>query len=68
MICKICGATFKKNDLALIRNAWLQAGGSGILPELAKVHPDCDKQEQAMLKSGKIKLAELFATTLGQDQ
>jgi len=58
----ICGEIFKKDDLALIRDAWLQAGGFGILPEQAKVHLECNMKEQALIKSGKIKLPEIFST------
>lgn len=65
MICAICGKNFKKDDLALIRDAWLIAVGSGILPEQAKVHLDCNKKEQALIKSGKIKLTELFSNSSG---
>lgn len=60
MICKICGKEFKKGEVATVRTAWLRAGGFGTVPPEARVHPHCDTREAAGLKSGKIKLSDIY--------
>lgn len=59
MPCAICGKT-KRNDLCTIRQSWLDAGGFGYVPPAARVHPECDAQEQHDLKAGKLKLSDLW--------
>ncbi len=46
-ICAICGKGHKRGELFTIREAWIQAGGWGSIPEHARVHVGCDKKEQS---------------------
>jgi len=60
MDCAICKNSFKVNDLTTIRESWILDGGWGTIPESAIAHPACDSREQKDLKSGKIKLSDLW--------
>ena len=59
-ICPICKKKYKKGQLVIIRESWIQAGGFGHVPPDARCHPSCDEQEQRKLKAGKIKLIDLW--------
>lgn len=59
IICGICGKG-KQDDLFTFRQSWLAFGGFGSVPEYARVHLECDNKEQEQIKSGKIKLENLY--------
>jgi hypothetical protein len=57
-VCAICGQTGKPEFT--IRASWTQAGGWGAIPPAARVHVPCDAKEQALLKSGRLRLEQLW--------
>jgi hypothetical protein len=66
VICGICGKTYvgkSHNPTFTVRESWIQAGGWGSIPDAAIVRPTCDVKEQRLLKSGKLKLAQLWNRT-----
>jgi hypothetical protein len=58
IICAICHQ--EGSDLHTVRESWTQAGGWGSIPDAAIVHPACDRKEQRLLKSGRLKLSDIF--------
>jgi hypothetical protein len=59
--CAICGEPFKSQEWQCRRQSWLDLGGNpDNLPPEACVHRECNGQEQWRLRTGKIKLSELF--------
>lgn len=60
MKCGICGDKFEEGDCSTLREAWLQAGGMGSIPIHAIVHPDCNAIEQHHLKSGRVRLEDIY--------
>jgi hypothetical protein len=50
-ICPICGKGTEAGKLATVRQSWVDAGGLresfGYVPPEARVHVNCDNQEQA---------------------
>jgi hypothetical protein len=43
--CAICGRPFEGTTVTTIRQAWIDAGGWGSIPDHAIVHARCDKAE-----------------------
>jgi hypothetical protein len=46
MICAICKKPIEAKQLATIRQAWIDAGGWGTIPQEAIVHTRCDAAEK----------------------
>lgn len=62
MNCAICGKEFGEGQYSTVRETWLKAGGWGDIPDAAIVHPACDQDEMAKIKSGKVKLSDIWNT------
>lgn len=66
MSCPICGKN--KPNKFTIRTSWVQAGGFGIVPLSARVHPKCDDKEQELITSGKLKPQDIWKPKITKEE